>query len=498
MAEIRPVPPLKVFLSYSHKDEEFRERFRVHLSELEREGLIQLWHDRRITAGTEWAGAIDEHLNSAHLIILLVSADFLASDYCNDVEMNRALERSRQGEARVIPVILKPCDWQTSRFASLQALPEGGKPVVDWKTEDHGFNNVVKGLRQVLMDICGPVPVRTQVFRIAVRRHPLRWAAALLSAVVLLLGWQLWSRSQDFLRQGTDLLNVGQYAPARLALQQAKLLNPFNRTAKCGLEAVDLDALRFDRVRFEQRLGESSRTYPQCAYLNVLRGDEKYRLGDRQGALAEYREAVKREPQLAEAHFDIGRILDLEGDPDSALPAYAQAAKLSPGTPRYHNNLADLYFRREEYDNALAEYNQISEFPLAALEAAQIYRLQGKLSDALGREQDAIRWLNDPSIRKAEEGTAWVLEISPVEGARLGPIREKQCYAELEAAVTEFLGGDERKADSAISSAFAKCSSRQKELKQILKWELERLGSQAPALRQRSDEIVQRFFASGT
>src|SRR5438105_3481738 len=153
MDEARPVPPLQVFISYSHRDEKLRARFVVHLSQLKREGLIDPWHDRRITAGTEWKGAIDDHLNSAHIIIFLVSADFLASDYCNGIEVNRAVERSGKGEARVVPVILKPCDWETSRFASFQVLPDGGLPVVDWKSIDHGFTSVVKGLRGTIVEM---------------------------------------------------------------------------------------------------------------------------------------------------------------------------------------------------------------------------------------------------------------------------------------------------------------------------------------------------------
>ena len=90
MANSRPAPPLRVFLSYSHHDEALCERFLIHLRQLHRQGLIAPWHDRCITAGADWAGAIDENLNSAQIIILLVSPDFLASDYCYGVEMRRA------------------------------------------------------------------------------------------------------------------------------------------------------------------------------------------------------------------------------------------------------------------------------------------------------------------------------------------------------------------------------------------------------------------------
>ena len=496
MPELRLVPPLKVFLSYSHRDEELCERFVVHLSQLKRDGLIEAWNDRRITAGTEWAGAIDEHLNSAHIIILLVSADFLASDYCNDIEMTRALERRQKGEARVVSVILKPCDWETSRFASLQALPKGGKPVVDWKTEDHGFVDAVKGLRDLIVELCGSGPVRVHVFQTAIRRQPWRWASGLVLAAALLACWRLWSNSQRHLNQGTDLLNVGLYAEAQPALERAKKLNPFSQAAGCGLEAIELNAMRSNRVQFEQRLNQANREYPRCAYLKVLTGDQKYRLADREGAFADYQEAVKREPGLAEAYFDMGRILYLQGNPDSALEQYQKAAQLSPGTPRYRNNLADLYFQRGDYDKAIEQYGQVVEFPLSALEAARIYRLQGKLGDALGREEDAILWLKKPSVQLVEAQSAWAFEVSPTQQVRLVLIDEKECYAELESAVTTFLQGNESRAATVVPVAFGKCSSRQHELKDILKWELRRLGSEVPDLTRRSDEFVGKFLAS--
>ena len=99
-----------------------------HLGILKRQGVIRDWHDRKITAGTEWKGQIDHHLDTAGVILLLVSADFIASDYCYDVEMKRALERHDTGEARVIPVILRPVDgWQAAPFGKLQAAPTDGQ-----------------------------------------------------------------------------------------------------------------------------------------------------------------------------------------------------------------------------------------------------------------------------------------------------------------------------------------------------------------------------------
>src|SRR4051794_21478075 len=98
---------IEIFYSYSSKDKSFRDALEPHLSVLQRQKVIATWHDRRVAPGTDWAGQIDAHLNSAGIILLLVSPDFLASNYCYDLEMTRALQRSTAGEARVIPVILR-------------------------------------------------------------------------------------------------------------------------------------------------------------------------------------------------------------------------------------------------------------------------------------------------------------------------------------------------------------------------------------------------------
>jgi tetratricopeptide (TPR) repeat protein len=460
------------------------------LSQLQRQGLIEPWHDRRITPGTEWAGAIDEQLEAADLIVLLVSADFLASDYCNDVEMNRAFERSEKGTARVIPVILEPCDWETSRFAKLQVLPKDGRPVVDWPTQDHAFNNAVTGLRRLIMALCGPAPVGAKLLQTAVRRHPLRWVSGAVAVAALIVGTILWSAGQRYLEQGTELLNVGRYADARAALEHAKFLNPISPAARCALKAVELDANGSD----ERQVEEANHALPNCAYLQLILGDHKYLDQDLPGALSDYQEAVKNEPRLAEAHFDIGRVFDLGGQPDSALPEYQRAVYLAPKIPRYHHNLADLYFKREDYKEAADEYGSMGQFPLAALELAKIYRLQGKLGEAQGREEDAVRWLRDPAIQNAEQQNAWAFSVSPISEVRLGPIVEKQCYADIELGLTSFLEGYDSKAATAIPAAFEKCSSRQEELRAILNWEIHKLGSEVPKFSERSEKFAQQFL----
>lgn len=140
---------LTVFCSFAHADESLRQELERHLSLLRHQDLVSDWYDRKIDAGSDWAEQIDDHLEVADIVLLLISSDFLASDYCMGIEVKRTLERHRAGEARVIPVILRPCDWQTAPFGRLQALPRGGKPITTWQDRDEAFTDVVRSLRDI-------------------------------------------------------------------------------------------------------------------------------------------------------------------------------------------------------------------------------------------------------------------------------------------------------------------------------------------------------------
>jgi internalin A len=141
---------VRLFYSYSHKDENLRNELETHLKLLQRQGLIETWHDRKIEAGDEWKRKIDENLERADIILLLISADFIASDYCYEIELKRALERHENGEARVIPVIVRDCNWRIAPFAKLQALPKNGKAVKKWPDKDSAWRNVAEGIEKIV------------------------------------------------------------------------------------------------------------------------------------------------------------------------------------------------------------------------------------------------------------------------------------------------------------------------------------------------------------
>jgi hypothetical protein len=142
--------PLKLFYSYSHADESLRNELEKHLTLLRREGHIENWHDRRILPGKNLDDEISENLESASIILLLVSADFISSEYCYSKEMMRALQKEAGGEAQVVPVILRPCDWHSAPFGKLNALPPDGAALTSFANRDEGFVLIAKGLRRLI------------------------------------------------------------------------------------------------------------------------------------------------------------------------------------------------------------------------------------------------------------------------------------------------------------------------------------------------------------
>jgi TIR domain len=145
--DVMPSAPLNVFISYSHRDEDLRKQLDKHLSNLKRQKKILPWHDRAIEAGSEWDAEIKHQLETASIILLPISHEFMASDYCYDLEMQRAVKRHHEGTARVIPFILRPVDWKDSPFSKLQVLPKDAKPVTQWSDPNEAFLNVGQGIR---------------------------------------------------------------------------------------------------------------------------------------------------------------------------------------------------------------------------------------------------------------------------------------------------------------------------------------------------------------
>lgn len=464
-------PRLRVFISYSHADDAWREAVVIWLAQLKNEGLIDVWHDRRITGGQEWAGQIDDNLNQAEIILLLVTPNFLASAYCNDIEMTRALERHDHKQARVIPIILTPADWKTSRFAKLQVFPKDGKPVIDWQTKDHGLANAIEGLRGVIEDLCPPTPTPPVPIPPPVRRLARYWYWVLAAIITGILAWAWWRVQSNHVQAGEELLDKGRYQPASVPFNSALRWNPWNSRAQTGLAIISLDQLkRSDAVLFQEQLKQLRTANPTNPHLALREGDRLLN-SDPTRAMELYEQAAFLRPRYAEAHFQKGILNDKLGRRRQALLNFQKAVELSPATPRYLNNLADQHFKRGEYDDALRLYGQLDRFPLGAIESARILRLQGELNRAAEFGQTALAWLSNKEIAGLEENRwPWYFDEE-----RVAAPEDKRCLAEMELALSRYLLRDESTARQLLAGARSQCPSRLTTLNAIVSSHLDRL-----------------------
>ncbi|HEY6540699.1 MAG TPA: TIR domain-containing protein [Ktedonobacteraceae bacterium] len=143
------VEPIEVFISYSEEDEKFKKQLETHLTMLRREGIIRPWHSQQIEPGQEWEHETANHIDSAQIILLLISPSFLASDQLYENEMMRAMERQALGAARIIPIILRSVDLGRTPFKKLLALPRNGKPVDTWRNADEIWSSIAQEIRYV-------------------------------------------------------------------------------------------------------------------------------------------------------------------------------------------------------------------------------------------------------------------------------------------------------------------------------------------------------------
>ena len=140
---------INIFLSYVYKDEALKDELVAHLSALRWQGVIADWYERNVGLGKEWLREIDPYLERADVILLLVSPDFVNSDYCYGAEVKYALHRHEIGQTCVIPIILRPIDLEDTPFAGLPVLPTDGKSVAAWFSPQEALLDVVRGVEAI-------------------------------------------------------------------------------------------------------------------------------------------------------------------------------------------------------------------------------------------------------------------------------------------------------------------------------------------------------------
>lgn len=151
----------RVFISYSHADAALLERLHKHLAQLQRDGSLDGWYDREITAGGRIDHEIETELARASIFLACASPDYLASNYCMDKELEAALRREANGDLLIVPVIFEPCEWPRSPLGKFKAVPRDGKAVSEHTNVNVALLDVASELRRLAGHLSAPVETKS-------------------------------------------------------------------------------------------------------------------------------------------------------------------------------------------------------------------------------------------------------------------------------------------------------------------------------------------------
>ncbi|MYB93333.1 tetratricopeptide repeat protein [Candidatus Poribacteria bacterium] len=356
--------PLKIFITYAHKDTEAKDELIIHLAVLKREGLINLWHDNEILPGDKWHDAIFSNLADSDILLYLTSAYSLASENCNK-ELAAAL--SADTKIRVIPIILDCCDWMNHQLSNFQVLPDKGKPITDssvWKRESEGWQNVAAGIRKAI--------------------HKMQSQSDLSSGTS-----EEELRAELAFARGNIQFLLGQIDMAIEAYSEAielKHCHPsayHNRSAAYGEKGEqDIAIAEFNKaIHFKSVLA--------VAYYN--RGIAYYEKGKADRAMEDYTKSIEIEPENALGYYNRGIAYYEEGEVDRAIEDYSNAIQLRPNDARFYNNRGLAYLCTDSVVRAVTDFNRtISLDP----DYAEAYNNRGLTALAIGVVEQALLDLN--------------------------------------------------------------------------------------------------------
>lgn len=411
---------IHVFFSYARRDQNLRDQLENHLSNLKYRGLITTWNAREISAGEETIQQIDIHLNTAHIILLLISASFLASEYCYSREMMRALQRHERGEAHVIPVLLRPVLFTDAPFAKLQPLPTNRKPVVNWRNRDSAFVDIAVGIERVvrerlalaststpqavssILGVGPPAPTfqerqaqvqtQQQILPPEVSSRSRRGLIPVgLSLLGLLSVGVLLVQHPNFipffgLMVGSLILLAGILLAIRALVKRAQSRAARRREEERTQRQQLEEAQRREQQREQKRQEERRREQEEARRreLEEARRPEQER-AYYEKALAAYEQALRQNNADAAAHRGKGNALVGLERYDEALAAFEQALVLTP-LPTTYVSVGNVLTTLGRCDEAVAAYEQA-----LALDASYVsaYAGMSKALLQLGRTQEA-------------------------------------------------------------------------------------------------------------
>jgi tetratricopeptide (TPR) repeat protein len=386
----KKISVFKLFYCYAHEDSDMRERLDAHLAPLKHQKLIEAWYDRKISPGTEWEREIESHLNTAHIILLLISPCFMASEYCYGREMKVALERHEKGEARVIPILIHPVYWENAPFSKLQMLPSGAIPASLWTNCDAALAEVVVGIQRAIKDIIAKLEVSEQQAYINLDLEAKLDEKKPVTREVML---QACDQAIQFdpnnarlhYNRGEVLLTFKRYEEAVQAYDQAIHLEPNN---------IEMYQAKGGLLQNLKRYEEALQAYDQIIHLELsntkaywTKGSLLQNLKRYEEALQVYDQIIHLEPNNTKAYQAKGGLLQIFKRYEEALWAYDQAIQHDPGNTKAYQAKGGLLQNLKRYEEALQTYDQAIQYDHSN---GQLYYNKGEIFRILKQYKEAL------------------------------------------------------------------------------------------------------------
>ena len=348
--------PLKIFITYAHKNKEAKDTLIECLAVMEDAGEIEIWDDNKILPGDEWEKAISDNLAESDVLLYLTSAPSLASKNCNK-ELAEALSAS----IRVIPIILEACDWENHQLSRFEALPHKGKPTNKWQLESDGWQNVVEGVRKVVEEMQTNVQAGT------------------------LPEWVF--------QQGNFLMMLGQIDKAIAAYSHAIKLNPNYIYAYSNRGLAYIAKREVDRAIEDFNVAINLNPNESGIYSN--RGLAYLNKDEVDHAIEDYTKAIKLEPNDAGVYYNRGNVYRKKGDPNRAITDLNKAIQLKPNFVEAYTNRGIAYSDRDDTDRAIEDYTKAielkSNYAEAYVNRGSAYTEKGDFDRAIADLNKAIQ-----------------------------------------------------------------------------------------------------------
>ena len=357
--------PLKVFITYSHRDKEAKDTLISYLDVMKQEGLINIWHDNEILPSDRWRDVLFSNLEDSDILLYLTSHNSLASESCNE-ELSQGLNEERNRKIKPLPIILEACDWQNHPLSEFQVLPTHGQPINEWQPVNTGWNDVVQGIRRIIKAIQSSTPPPSSGSENGHSSDPS-------------------GESKSTLQRGNFQWMIKQATPAIASYTDAINRNP-NYTEAYKQRGI----LYFTQERYELALADFSMIIeldPENIEAYELYCLVNEHTGAYTQALLGYNRAISMDPENTRLFFNRGRIHTLTNDREQALLDYNKTIELDPEYAKAYFMLGAHYRESSEYDLAFENLNKTIKLdpkdPHAYYERALIHRQKGEYDLAL-------------------------------------------------------------------------------------------------------------------